>query len=372
MTNRERALNIIRGKKWDAMPAVHFGYWAELLVEWAGQGHLSMETAKSWGDGNAADREIDKLLGWDFNYYNCSGSRNGLSPVFEHKVIERLPDGFVRVQNACGLIERMREGAEGIPAEDDYLLKDREAWETLYKPKLQFSAERVPFDYYNAQYNEKFDKEDRPRGIMLGSLLGEIRNMVSVVGMSYLIGDDYDLFREIVDTYAELQYRCAAGILSTKARFDYGHYWEDVCFKNGPLISPVMFEDLFSGHYKKRNELCRKNGIDLISLDCDGDIVRLAPIWYDCGVRVMFPIEVGSWGGNILTIREKSNPGMMGVGGMDKTVLRKDKKAVDAEIERLKPLIASGHYLPCPDHRLMPGTKWELTQYYIEKIKKVK
>ena len=31
-----------------------------------------------------------------------------------------------------------------------------------------------------------------------------------------------------------------------------------------------------------------------------------------------------------------------------------------------------GGYLPCPDHRLMPGTKFELVQYYAEEIKKLK
>ncbi len=63
---------------------------------------------------------------------------------------------------------------------------------------------------------------------------------------------------------------------------------------------------------------------------------------------------------------------MLGVGGMDKTALRKDKKAVDAEIERLKRLVFMGGFIPCPDHRLMPGTKFELVQYYAEEIKKIK
>ena len=56
--------------------------------------------------------------------------------------------------------------------------------------------------------------------------------------------------------------------------------------------------------------------------------------------------------------------GMLGVGGMDKTALRKDKAAVDAEIERMKRLASLGGFIPCPDHRLMPGTKFELVQYY--------
>ena len=44
----------------------------------------------------------------------------------------------------------------------------------------------------------------------------------------------------------------------------------------------------------------------------------------------------------------------------------------DAEIERMKRLTELGGFIPCPDHRLMPGTKFELVQYYAEEIKKIK
>ena len=67
-----------------------------------------------------------------------------------------------------------------------------------------------------------------------------------------------------------------------------------------------------------------------------------------------------------------SGLGTISPGGMDKTALRKDKAAVDAEIERMQRLVELGGFLPCPDHRLMPGTKFELVQYYAEQIKKIK
>ena len=86
----------------------------------------------------------------------------------------------------------------------------------------------------------------------------------------------------------------------------------------------------------------------------------------------MFPIEIGVWGDQFEKARNTFGKGMLGVGGMDKTALRKDKKAVDEEIERLKRLASMGGFIPCPDHRLMPGTKFELVQYYIEEIKKIK
>jgi hypothetical protein len=57
---------------------------------------------------------------------------------------------------------------------------------------------------------------------------------------------------------------------------------------------------------------------------------------------------------------------------MDKTAFRKDRAAVDAELERLTRLVSLGGFIPCPDHRLMPGSDFELVKYYAEKIKEIK
>lgn len=371
MTNRERALNILHYKDADRLPAVHFGYWGELLVEWAEQGKIPKELAESNWDGNEKDRMLDKLIGWDFNWSYTRGANNGLYPRFEEKEIEILPDGSKRVLNSVGVIERIKPGITSIPSEDDYTLKDREAFETLYKPKMQYFPERVDFEYFK-NFNETRDKS-RPIGLNLGSVLGSIRDMTSVVGMSYLMYDeDEELFADIVDTYAEMQYQCTKAILETGAKFDFAHYWEDICFKNGPLLSPEIFDELCAKHYKKRNDLCHEYGIDIISLDCDGVTEKLLPTWFENGVNTMFPIEIGVWGDQFEPARKKYGKGMLGVGGMDKTALRKDKAAVDAEIERIKRLAAMGGFIPCPDHRLMPGTKFELVQYYAEEIKKIR
>ena len=371
MTNRERAMNILHYKPADRFPAVHFGYWGELLAEWAEQGKIPKELSEGNYDGSEKDMELDKLIGWDFNWYHCVGTNNGLSPAFESKVLEVLPDGTKRVQGGSGIIERIKPGVNSIPSEDDYILKDRKAFEELYLPKMQFRPDRVNVEYFK-HFNETRPK-DIPIGLHLGSVMGEIRNMCSVVGMSYLIYDDDEtLFADIVDTYADLQYQCAKTVLETGAKFDFAHYWEDICFKNGPLLAPDIFEELTAKHYKKRNDLCHEYGIDIISLDCDGVIGKLIPTWYNSGVNTMFPIEVGVWGDQFEAARSEFGPGLHGVGGMDKTALRKDKAAVDAEIERMKRLASLGGFLPCPDHRLMPGTKFELVQYYAEEIKKIR
>ena len=372
MTNRERAMNILHYKPVDRFPAVHFGYWPELLTEWAEQGKIPKDLAVGKYDGSQKDMELDKLIGWDFNWSHAFGSNNGLYPAFEHKVLEVLPDGTRREQNSVGLIERIHPGIVSIPQEDDYLLKDREAFETLYRPRMQYAPERVDTEFFKHFNENVYDKSDVPLGISMGSVLGQIRSMTSVVGMGYLLyDDDEDLFADIVDCYAEMQYKCVEAILATGAKFDFALYWEDICFKSGPLLSPVVFDKLCAKHYKKRNELCHQHGIDVISLDCDGVTEKLLPTWYENGVNTMFPIEVGTWGDQFEPARKKFGKGMLGVGGMDKTALRKDKAAVDKELERIKHLASLGGFLPCPDHRLMPGTKFELVQYYADEIKKI-
>ena len=374
MNNRQRAMNILHFKPVDRMPAVHFGYWDELLDEWADQGKLSRELVVGYKARlPECISKMDEIFGWDFEWPRCYHKANmRLNPEFEKKVLETLPDGTQRIQTELGTIERVKPGVVSIPAEDDYLLKDRDAFNKYYLPKMQFDKSRIDYDAYRTYNQDVYDKADYPIGLSLGSVMGDIRSIVSVIGMSYLMYDeDEDLFADIVDAYAEMQYKCVEEVLATGAKFDYGHYWEDICFNNGPLLSPELFDELCAKHYKRRNDLCHKYGIDIIGLDCDGVTEKLLPTWFDNGVNVMFPIEVGTWGDQFEPARNKFGKGMLGVGGMDKTALRKDKAAVDAEIERMRRLSALGGFIPCPDHRLMPGSKFELVQYYAEQIKKI-
>ena len=247
----------------------------------------------------------------------------------------------------------------------------REAFEKLYKPRLTYTPERIDFDYYR-HFNE-IRPTDRPVGLFLGSMMGDIRNYCSVIGMSYLIYDeDETLFEDIVNQNADMQFKVAEAVLSTGAAFDFGHFWEDICFKSGPLIDPKLFDKLTAPHYKKITDLCLAHGIDIVSLDCDGVTEQLLRTWIDNGVNTMFPIEVGVWGDQFEPARKKYGERMLGVGGMDKRAFREDKAAVDQEIERMKRLASLGGFIPCPDHRLMPGSKFELVQYYAEKIKDVR
>ncbi len=388
MNNRERVHAILHYEDYDRMPVVHFGYWNETLLKWATEGHITADEAQSWSDGNPTDAIIAEKLGFDFNWSNCFSPNTRLRPPFETRVIETFPDGSRHVLNDEGTVILQKDDAISIPKEIEHLLTDRVSWESHYLPKLQYELERITHAYVNVDGEMiRFDRGgdaylkagtwDNPYGLHAGSLFGVIRNWLGIVGLSYLMVDDPPLFDEIIDTTADLCYRCTETALDLicpegkAAPFDFAHFWEDISFKSGPLINPRIFSAKVGPHYRRITELVNSYGIDIVSLDSDGKIDQLIPAWLHNGVNTMFPIEVGTWGSSIGPWRAEYGRELRGVGGTNKVVFSRDYGAVDAEIERLKPLVDLGGYIPCPDHRLAPDSKWENVQYYCERMRDV-
>jgi uroporphyrinogen decarboxylase len=379
MNNRERVKSILHYEVYDQMPVVHFGFWNEVLQKWHSEGHLTKEESQTYYEGCLS---LNRKLGFDFNWFSTFFYHASIHPMFECKVLEELPDGSRKVLNGYGVVEIEKPGAGSIPMEFSHTLTDRKSWEEHYLPRLQFSEERIqqslvmnPDDGTFKVFSEggldilKDETRSQHYGLYCGSLLGDIRNWLGVVGLSYMTVDDEELLAEMVQTVADLAYRNTEAILKTGAQFDFAHFWEDVCFKNGPLISPTFFEDVIGPNYKRITDLVRSYGIDIISVDCDGWIDSLLPVWLENGVNTMFPVEVGTWDASIAPWREKYGRELRGVGGMNKTVFAKGRAAVDAEIERLKPLVDLGGYIPCPDHRIPPDAEWDSVRYYCDRMR---
>jgi hypothetical protein len=381
MNNRERTLAILNYENYDRLPLVHFGFWEDTLHKWAAEGHLTIEEGENWKDGNPVDAAITQKLGFDFNWANCFSPLTRLLPEIEEKVLEELPDGSRKVLNEDGAIVIKKEGITSIPTEVDHLLKGRKEWEEFFLPRLQFSEERItgttvntgeeelPFSEGGLEYLQRGEWE-KPYGLFCDSLYGVIRNWLGLVGSAYLQVDDPELFDEIIETVGELCCRCTERALETGARFDFGHFWEDICFRSGPLINPRVFREKVGPHYRRIADLLGQHGINIVSVDCDGKIDALVPIWLENGVNTMFPIEVGVWNASIKPWREEYGEELRGVGGTDKRVFAYDYAAIDAEVERLKPLVELGGYIPCPDHRIAPDAKWENVQHYCDRMRK--
>ena len=372
MNFRENINAILHYENYDSMPVVSFGYWDQTVQKWAQEGHITQEEADDYiknGDNGWGDKQIMAKQGFDFNWNSCVESNVLLDPPFEVQVLEEKPNGLRIIRDEQGLICQVKPGVTCIPAMIGTSLTDRDVWEKEYLPRLQMNAKRAALD--KLAKLPSAEERDIPIGLHLGSLMGNMRNLLGVEQLSYLYADDDELYEEIVDTMCGICYDVAKVMLESGFKYDYAHYWEDIAFKSGPLVIPSVFEELVGPWYKKINDMVNSYGIDIISLDCDGLIDRLIPIWLKNGVNTMFPIEVGTWKASIAPWREKYGKELRGVGGMNKVVFSKDKAAIEAEVERLKPLIDLGGYIPCPDHRIAPDAKFELVQYYCELMRKI-
>ena len=370
MTNRQRLLAALRYESYDRLPLVHFGFWAETIEKWNKEGHIADADAEAVHDNSPNEQKLTKRLGFDFNFSCNFDTKSSLFPYFEPKLLEVQPDGFHRMLNEDGAIVLVKPGVVSIPAEVGHTLVDRASWEEHYKWRLQYDDKRVDWEKLSAH---KAINETRafPLGFHMGSLFGRIRDVMGVIGISYLLEDDEELYDEIINAFGDLQYTIAEKVLATGTKFDFAHYWEDICYNHGPLVNPSVFAEKVGPHYKRMTELCKRNGIDLISLDCDGQIDALLPTWFENGVNIMFPIEVGTWDASIAPWRAKYGRALRGVGGMNKTCFARDYAAIDAEVERLRGLVELGGYIPCPDHRIAPDAVFENVQYYCERMHRV-
>ena len=380
-TNRERLSAILHYEDFDRVPVMHFGFWTETLEKWADQGHLTHDEVEkathrrhaARSDGNAFELAIARKLGFDDNIFIYTGQKGSwyevpLYPAFERKAVERYSDGSVKMMDVDGVFVLEKEGAHSIPSEIDHTAKDRASWEKHYLPRLAWTPERLDMDELRALIAQN-DRRERHTAMYCGSMFGKLRNYWGLVEISYLQADDPGLFKECADAIGQLCFDLTKHTLQTGVKLDYAHFWEDICFNKGPLINPAAFRTYFGKHYRRISDECRKYGIDIVSVDCDGFIEDLVPIWLDNGVNTMFPVEYGAWEYDFQVMRKKFGKELRGLGNMNKHVLGMSRNAVDLEIERAKRLVALGGFVPCFDHRIPPDAEWDLTRYYCDQMK---
>jgi uroporphyrinogen decarboxylase len=152
-------------------------------------------------------------------------------------------------------------------------------------------------------------------------------------------------------------------------KFDMVHIWEDMSGKQGSLISPKMVQDFMLPNYKRIALFCKDNNIPILSVDTDGNVDELVPLFMSAGVNFIFPFEVAA-GSDILEFRKKY-PELAIMGGIDKRELAKGQKEIDKQIELIDEMLNYGRYIPAVDHLVHPEVSWDNFCYYNKRLKEV-
>jgi len=148
-------------------------------------------------------------------------------------------------------------------------------------------------------------------------------------------------------------------------------FWEDMCYKAGPLISPAMVRKFMMPRYKKITDLLHSYGVDVIFLDSDGNVNELIPLWLECRINYVWPFEVAA-GNDAVAIRKKYGKDLIIGGTIDKRALIKGKEAIREEVMSKVPfLLETGGYFPSVDHFVPPDVTFENYCYYINLMREV-
>jgi len=361
MNHRERFVRQMHYQPVDRPPIWDFGFWDETLDAWRDQ-------------GMPADVSPDDFFGMDPQWKSLSVNIS-LLPAFEFTVLEDRGDTQV-VQQTDGVIALQRKWMRTIPHYIDWTLKDRASWQEHFKPRLDPQTPgRIPDDFAERCRANADAVRDYPIGIAAGSLFGWIRNWMGLENVSLLLYDDPGLFAEMVETLADLTCSVLSRALQIARdaglTYDYATMWEDMCYKQGPLIAPELVSKYMKPHYRRITDLLSRYGIDLVVLDCDGRIDKLIPIWLDAGVNVMFPLEVGTWQADPVEYRRRFGRDLLMMGGFDKRILASSKQAIEQEVHRLAPLVEEGGYIGFCDHRVPADVPLDNYLYYVTLAKRV-
>ena len=351
MSDRQRFNNQMHYKPVDRCFNMEFGYWAENYKQWP----IFVE------NGIKNDAEAD--IFFSFDRIAVVSGKTFIRPGFPHKVVQETEMHLI-VQNGYGLLAEVpKDGHETIPHFIKSPINCPDDWKRMKEERFVVNepARTVKVDEIKAKHPPN---RDYPLGVDCGSMIGKIRDMLTFEGLAYMCYDYPDMVEDMVETCCQLVEYFLDQVLG-KIDFDYASGWEDICFKNGPIVSVDFFKNVVMPRYKRISKKLHAHGIVLWYTDCDGDVRPLLPYFLEGGINCLFPFEVNGCAHPAELLNEYGRD-LRIMGGVDKIQLRAGKEATRAYLETLVPLVERGGYIPFCDHRCPPDVTPENYLYYLD------
>lgn len=374
LTQRERFWQWANYEDKKDIPA--WGDWVGPYEFWLDQGMPPMP-AEYKDHGGAAQYMMDL---WNFEgiYSAFWGSSRvpvniGLCPGYTPEILEETDTHVIKRMGDGTVCKEMRDPNSTLIAQEylSYPLRGPENWEEFRDTQLDPSHPgRYPDEETWKELKAAWKDRDYILTIDGGSFYGNVRNWMGVENISYAFYDEPEWMHEVMDYLADL-YIQVLGRALKEVDVDIALFWEDMCYKNGPLISPEMFREFLLKPYQKVTRFLEENGVKLSFVDCDGNIDALVPLWLEGGVRGFYPLERASGMDPLPLLEKYEKDKILLWGNVDKRELKKSKEAIDRELERLKPAVEKGGFIPLVDHGVPEDIPYENFCYYTQKRKEL-
>jgi uroporphyrinogen decarboxylase len=325
-----------------------FGYYS--LDKWIGQGHLPEGVA--WP-------QLSEIFGFDpsekYSLGNLGWCEAAFSPEFEEKVL-RTDGDYEIVQDFAGRGVKCFKGRRNgfMPEYVDHPVKDMKSFEEkcLWRMDAKGEArrgaiERSGLAARQAQADGKLVTANLVGGYMY------LRSLMGPTEVMYMFYDDPALVHACMRTWFELADAITAEH-QKYASLDEIFLAEDICYKQGLLISKDMVREFLFPYYQQFIENAKKRQADKartvhIQVDTDGFSDPAIDLYREIGLDYLSPFEVAAGCDVVRTARQY--PDLRISGGIDKRILASGKDAIDREIDRILPFMkARGGYYPTCDH----------------------
>ncbi len=351
MTDRERFNNQMHYKPIDRCFNMEFGYWGENFTLWPlfVKNHITN------------DNEADVFFNFDAIAH--IGGNAWLSPSFPQSVVSETLTSKV-IMNGDGLLAEVpKDGHDTIPHYIKASVVTPDDWKRCKEERMRPDSPERTADIQAIKAAHPSTR-NYPLGVSCGSMIGKIRDMLTFEGLAYAVYDYPDMVEDMVETSCVLVERFLDQVLP-HIDFDYASGWEDICFKNGPIVSVDFFKNIVTPRYKRIHKKLKAAGIDLWYTDCDGDVRPILPYLMEGGINCLFPFEVNGCAHPAELLNEYGKD-LRIMGGVDKLQLGKGPKAIKAYLETLVPLVERGGYIPFCDHRCPPNVNPDDYLYYLD------
>jgi uroporphyrinogen decarboxylase len=350
MTDRERFRRQMHHEPVDRCFNREFGYWNNNFQDWP-----------MFRDNGIRDNDTaDIFLNFDRSY---SIGGPFMHPTFPEKEISRTETTRI-LRNGDGLLAEVPiDGHDTIPHYLGSSITTPDDWETIKAERFRRDdpARKQDIDALKAKHPAD---RDYALGVNTGSMIGRVRNLLTVEGLAYATYDYPDMVEDMVETSCLLVEDTLDQLLP-HFEFDFAEGWEDICYVAGPLVSVSFFREVVVPRYQRIRDKLLAHGIDIWWIDCDGDVRPLIPYFLDGGVNTMFPWEVNGSGhpGEAL---DRWGPELRIMGGVNKMALGAGREAIREWVESLIPHVEKGGFIPFCDHRCPPNVNPDDYLYYLD------
>ncbi len=347
LTGIERISNILNRKPVDRIGLFEH-FWGDTRKKWQDEGHITPTE--------------DLATHFGFDMATCGAFNMVARLDFAPEVLEET-DETILTRDGNGAVLRRHKLHNATPEHVDFAVQDRESWESLVKPHLTPTRERIRFDgYRQARYlSQQHDRFFCWSGVNVFELMHPVcGHEHMLIGMA----TDPGWVQDMADVYSNLTISLMEILFSEEGNPDGIWFFEDMGFKQHPFMSPDMYQALIQPAHRKTIDFAHSRNLPVIMHSC-GFVEPLLPHMVEAGIDCLQVLEIKA-GMDPLRIKKNFGDKIAICGGMDaRNLVANDLDAIRNELQDKIPAIKE-NYILHSDHSIPTTTNYETYRFFVD------